>query len=92
MLKMLLVVPVIDEFRIVGNDELLYTPKLLSPPAAVTLVIAGKAGIFTIIMVWDIDRWLRWVGAGLSPSTPVHREVATPRRSCTRARHLKAGK
>ena len=42
-LRMLLVVPLIDEFRIVGDDELLYTPKLPAPPVAVavTLFIDG---------------------------------------------------
>ena len=41
--SMLVVVPVIDEFRIVGDDELLYTPALLVLPVevAVTLFIVG---------------------------------------------------
>ena len=40
---MLLVVPVIDEFRIVGDDAQLYTPRLSVPPVAVavTLFIDG---------------------------------------------------
>lgn len=42
-LLMLLVAPVIEEFRIVGDDDPLTTPKLLVPPVAVavTLFIDG---------------------------------------------------
>ena len=47
-LKMLLVLPVIDEFRIDGDDEMLYTPKAVEAPllaifspVAVTLFIDG---------------------------------------------------